>query len=118
LISGGRVIKNCQQSDLQGGKVWMAKVPWAKGDAFFHCLYDGSTLLPRAQSEEIRVNVNAPRSMYAGKLKHRLEFSYTGNVLKPCKNLEDLELVGQPTRAWLINYLGIASVDPEKNGPG
>jgi hypothetical protein len=114
LISGGRVIKNWQQSDLQGGKVWKAKVPWAKGDTFFHCLYDGSTLLQRAQSEEIRVNVDAPRSMYAGKLKHRLEFSYTGNVLKPCKNLEDLELYGQPTRAWLVNYLGIASVDPEK----
>lgn len=114
LISGGRVIKNWQQSDLQSGKVWKAKVPWAKGDAFFHCLYDGSTLLQRAQSEEIRVNVDAPRSMYAGELKHRLEFSYTGDVLKPCKNLEDLELYGQPTRAWLVNYLGIASVDPEK----
>ena len=119
LISGGRIIKNWEPSDLQGGKVWKAPVPWAKGDAFFHCLYDGSRLLQRAQSEGIRVGVDAPKGeaswrTYAGALKHRLEFSYTGDVLKPCKNLEDLELLGQPTRAWLVNYLGIASVDPEK----
>ena len=114
LISGGHVIKNWEKSNLQGGKVWMAKVPWAKGDAFFHCLYDGGTLLRRAQSEGIRVKADAPSKQYAGELKHRLEFSYTGDVLKPCKNLEDLELVGQPTRAWLVNFLGIASVDPAK----
>jgi len=114
LISGGRVIKNWKKSDLQGGQVWRANVPWAKGDAFFHCLYDGSKLLRRAHSEGIRVNVDASKRMYAGELKHRLEFSYTGDVLRPCKNLEDLELVGQPTRAWLVNFLGIASVDPAK----
>ena len=111
LISGGRVITNWEKSDLQGGKVWRAKVPWAKGDAFFHCLYDGSKLLQRAQSEGIRVEADSPEKEYAGELKHRLDFSYTGEVLKPCKNLEDLELYGQPTRAWLVNFLGIASVD-------
>lgn len=114
LISGGRVIKDWEKSDLQGGKVWRAKVPWAKGDAFFHCLYDGSTPLQRAQSKGIQVNTNAHRAKYAGELKHRLAFSYTGDVLKPCNNLEDLELLGQPARAWLVNYLGIASVDSEK----
>ena len=119
LISGGRVIINWEKSDLQGGKVWRAKVPWAKGDAFFHCLYDGSKLLQRAQSEGIRVEADSPKKEYAGELKHRLDFSFTGEVLKPCKNLEDLELYGQPTRAWLVNFLGIASVDPgEINGPG
>lgn len=114
LISGGRVIKNWEKSGLQGGKVWQAKVPWAKGDAFFHCLYDGGTLLQRAQSGPFKVKANAAKVKYAGELKHRLEFSFTGNVLKPCKNLQDLELLGQPTRAWLVNYLGIASVDPTK----
>jgi len=113
VISGGRVIEGWQRSELQGGNIWMAKVPWAKGDAFFHCLYDGSTLLRRAQSEKVSVSVDASRRMYAGAVKDRIEFSYTGDVLKKWKNLEDLEMFGQPTRRWLVNYLGIATVDPK-----
>lgn len=114
LISGGRVITGWEQSELQGGKVWMAKVPWAKGDGFFHCLYDGSTLLPRAKSDSFRVEVEANRRMYAGALKDRIHFTYTQNALKPWTNLEDLEIYGQPTRAWLVNYLGIASVNTKE----
>ncbi|MDQ8183489.1 right-handed parallel beta-helix repeat-containing protein [Pelagicoccus sp. SDUM812005] len=113
LVSGGRVIENWVQSPLQGGKVWMAKVPWAKGEAFFHCLFDGNELLPRAQSEPFAVSVEANRRKYAGDLEDRISFSYEGEVLKPWENLEDLELYGQPTRKWLVNFLGIASVDPK-----
>lgn len=113
LISGGRVITDWKPSNLQGGKVWMAKVPWATGDSFFHCLYDGSTLLPRARSGEIPVTAGKNKKKYCGELVNRVEFSFEGNVLKPYKNLEDLELYGQPSKSWLVNYLGIASVDPK-----
>ncbi|MGJ8639207.1 MAG: right-handed parallel beta-helix repeat-containing protein [Opitutaceae bacterium] len=113
LISGGRVIAEWEPSDLQGGKIWTAKVRWAKGDAFFHCLYDGSTLLQRAQSESFAVEVNANRRNYAGAVKDRIEFSYQGNALESLGDLEDLELYGQPTRAWLVNFLGIESVDTQ-----
>ena len=112
LISGGRMITDWEKSDLQDGKVWMAKVPWAKGDAFFHCLYDGSKLLQRARSEGFSVSCGGVRKMYAGKVKDRIHFTYTKDLLKPVGNLEDLELYGRPTRAWLVNYLGIESVDP------
>lgn len=112
LISGGRVISGWEKSKWQDGKVWIAKVPWAKGDAFFHCLYDGSKLLPRARSEGFAVSCEGVRKKYAGYVKDRIHFTYTKNILKPFENLEDLELYGRPTRAWLVNYLGIESVDP------
>ena len=115
LISGGRVITGWEKSKLQDGKVWTARVPWAKGDAFFHCLYDGGTLLQRAQSEGFQVEVNADRRQYAGALKDRIHFTYTPGALKAWKNLEDMELYGAPTRAWLRNYLAIASVDTKAN---
>ncbi|MDF7799077.1 right-handed parallel beta-helix repeat-containing protein [Pontiellaceae bacterium B1224] len=111
LISGGRIIAGWEKTDLQGGSIWKAKVPWAKGDAFFHCLYDGGKLLPRARSENFAVSVDADRRKYAGALKNRVEFSFKGGGLKSWENLEDLEIFGAPTRAWLRNYLGIASVD-------
>jgi hypothetical protein len=113
LISGGRVITGWEKSDLQDGNIWMAKVPWAKGDAFFHCLYDGRTLLQRAQSDPFSVQVKASRKQYAGAIEDRIHFSYTQNALKPWDNLEDIEIFGAPTRAWLRNYLGISSVDSE-----
>ncbi|MGD7654737.1 MAG: right-handed parallel beta-helix repeat-containing protein [Verrucomicrobiales bacterium] len=112
LVSGGRVISGWEKTNLQDGKVWRAKVPWATGEAFFHCLYDGGTLLQRAQSEGFRVEVDANRNRYAGKLEDRINFTFAGEALKPWENLEDLEIFGAPTRAWLRNYLGIASVDP------
>jgi len=112
LISGGRLITSWDKSELQDGKVWIAKVPWAKGDAFFHCLYDGSQLLPRARSEGFAVQCEGVRRKYAGALKDRIHFTYSKDFLKPYDNLEDLELYGRPTRAWLVNYLGIESVDP------
>jgi len=113
LISGGRRITDWKKTALQGGKVWTAEVPWAKGEEFFHCLYDGETLLQRAQSETILVD-GSLRGRYAGPLKERINFSYQGNVLKPWENLDEVELFGAPTRAWLRNFLSVESVNPEK----
>ncbi|MDF7806423.1 hypothetical protein P4E94_03165 [Pontiellaceae bacterium B12219] len=91
LISGGRVIAGWEKTDLQDGNVWQAKVPWARGDAFFHCLYDGSKLLSRARSELFAVECEGTRRLYAGKIKDRFEFSYKGDDLKPWTNPGDLE---------------------------
>lgn len=110
-ISGGRVIDNWKKSSLQDGKIWTASVPWAKGDAFFHCLYDGSQLLQRSQSPGFSVNVDANRKKYAGELDNRIRFNYSGKTLDGQGNLADLELFGAPTRGWLRNFLGIASID-------
>ena len=55
VISGGRVIANWKRSDLAGGNIWVADVPWAKGVAFFHALFDGGELLQRAKSAEIMI---------------------------------------------------------------
>ena len=116
-ISGGRLIKDWEKSALSDGKIWVAKVPWAKGDQFFHCLFDGDKLLPRAQSKELVISNESPASNYAGKLKYRYEFGFedAGNagILNNWNNLEDIELFGQPTRLWLVNYLSIESLDLE-----
>lgn len=111
VISGGRVIEGWKQTELAGGKIWVAEVPWAKGDAFFHVLFDGSEFLPRAQSPGFPVQVDANRKFYANEPEYRKHFSYAQNILKSWDNLEDIELYGQPTRAWMVNYLSIASVD-------
>ncbi|CAA6677799.1 MULTISPECIES: right-handed parallel beta-helix repeat-containing protein [unclassified Lentimonas] len=114
VISGGRVIDNWEASELQDGNIWTASVPWAKGDAFFHCLYDGSELLQRSQSPGFGANSDGHRKQYAGELEHRIRFTYNGDVLENKENLADLEIYGAPTRGWLRNFLGIASVDSAK----
>ncbi|MDP4644520.1 MAG: right-handed parallel beta-helix repeat-containing protein [Opitutales bacterium] len=113
VISGGRVIDGWKQSDLAGGKIWVAEVPWAKGDAFFHALFDGGELLQRAQSSGFPVKVDANRKLYANEPQYRINFSYAQDILKSWDNLEDIELYGRPTRAWMVNFLSLASVDPK-----
>lgn len=113
VISGGRVIDGWQQSDLAGGKIWVAEVPWAKGDAFFHALFDGSELLQRAQSEAVVLTNETKPKMYTGKTEIRINFGYKGDGLKNWDNLEDIELYGSPTRKWMVNFLPIESIDTQ-----
>lgn len=75
------------------------------------CAHANTAQVRKGDDGCIRVEADSPKKEYAGELEHRLDFSFTGEVLKPCKNSEDLELYGQPTRAWLVNFLGIAAVD-------
>ena len=117
VISGGRIITDWQKTGLQNGKIWVAKVPWAHGNEFFHCLFDGNELLQRAQSKELVISNESQKKFYAGELKYRYEFGFedAGNEgqLKNWENLEDIELFGSPTREWLVNYLLIESLDME-----
>ena len=48
IISGGVNVLGWEKTDLQKGNIWLAKVPWAKGNEFFHCLFDNTKLLTRA----------------------------------------------------------------------
>jgi hypothetical protein len=113
VISGGRVIRGWEPSGLADGQIWVAEVPWAKGDAFFHCLYDGSELLQRAQSEPVAITNQTKAKMYTGETAIRVNFGYKGNVLKNWENLEDIELYGSPTRKWMVNFLPIESIDTQ-----
>ncbi|MGJ8633004.1 MAG: right-handed parallel beta-helix repeat-containing protein [Luteolibacter sp.] len=114
VISGGRVIDGWKASDFADGKIWVAEVPWAKGDGFFHVLFDGSEILRRAQSEPVEITNDSPAGMYTGTTEIRVNFGYKGDVLKSWDNMEDIELYGSPTRAWMVNFLPIASIDTEK----
>jgi len=113
IISGGITISDWEKTDLLDGKVWKAKVPWAKEDSFFHCLFDGKTLLPRARSKEFVITVADKKLIgkYANTIASRTNFSFPEGVLKSWDNLEDIELYGQPTRKWLVNYLTLKEVN-------
>ncbi len=113
VISGGRVIEGWKQSDLHDGKIWVAEVPWAKGAAFFHVLYDGEKQLQRARSEQIVVTNDSSAFMYASVTSVREKFNFESNVLKQWDNMEDVELYGSPTRKWMVNFLPIESLDTQ-----
>jgi len=112
VISGGRVINNWKKSDLAGGKIWVAEVPRAKGNAFFHALFDGSELLQRAQSDAI-VITNKGAGSYESVIEQRLNFSFPKGSLKQWENLGDIELYGSPSQNWMVNFLPIASLNLE-----
>lgn len=113
VISGGRVIANWKRSDLAGGKIWVADVPWAKGVAFFHALFDGGELLQRAKSAEIMISNLGKAGPYESVHEQRMGFSFPQGSLKRWENLEDIELFGSPSQNWMVNFLPIASLNLE-----
>jgi hypothetical protein len=112
VISGGRVIQDWKQTGLAGGKIWVAEVPWAKGDAFFHALFDGGELLRRAQSDEITISSKGAGS-YESATEERIVFSFPPGSLKQWGNLGDIELYGSPSTNWMVNFLPIAALNLE-----
>lgn len=82
------------------GKVWEADV---KGR--FLTLYDAQGMLPRAQSEHI--------PSLTGGTSTSLHFPK--GRLKNWSNIEDVEMLVRPTRAWVMNVLPLKSVDEKKN---
>ena len=113
VISGGRVIANWKRSDLAGGNIWVADVPWAKGVAFFHALFDGGELLQRAKSAEIMISNLGKAGPYESVHEQRMGFSFPQGSLKRWENLEDIELFGSPSQNWMVNFLPIASLNLE-----
>ena len=109
VISGERAIAGWKKSELQGGKIWVADVPWTKGGNRFHCLYDGDKALPRARSEGTFTMERESRK-YAGEMRYRESFKFNDGV-KDWPNLDDIEVFTSPSMKWLINYLPLAKVD-------
>ena len=106
VFSSGREIKGWQKvsGELPGlpeearGKLWVANV----SDRFF-TLYDAEGMLPRAQSERF-----VPLK---GGSKNELHFPK--GRLKNWPNVEDVDILVRPTRAWIMNVLPLVSVDEE-----
>ena len=106
VFSSGREIKDWKRvtGNLPGlpeealGKIWAANV----SDRFF-TLYDAEGMLPRAQSERFLP--------LKGGSKNELRFPE--GRLKNWPNVEDVDIVVRPTRAWIMNVLPLVSVDEE-----
>ena len=106
VFSSGREIKGFRKmtGDLPGlpeearGKVWVAD---ASGQ--FFTLYDAKGMLPRAQSARF-----VPLK---GGSKTELRFPL--GQLKNWPNVEDVDILVRPTRAWVMNVLPVVSVDEE-----
>ena len=104
VFSSGREIKGWKKvlGKLPGlpqeaqGNVWEASVPGR-----FLTLYDAEGILPRARSERF-----VPRS---GGSKTELRFPK--GRLRNWPNVEDVEILVRPTRAWMMNVLPLVSVD-------
>ncbi len=106
VISSGREIKDWEKVDvkLPGlpeqalGNVWVANV-----SKHFLALYDDEGMLPRAQSERF-VPLQGGSST---------ELHFPEGRLKNWSNVEDVEILVRPTRAWIMNVLPLKSIDQD-----
>ena len=93
-------------------KVWVADVPAAKGRKWrFRTLYDGETSLPRARSAAFKPTTTCPGPAQAHRWQNTDVLHFPPATLKNWENLEDVEIFIRPTHQWLVNYLGLKSVD-------
>ena len=106
VFSSGREITGWEKvtADLPGlpekarGNIWAANV-----SGRFLTLYDDQGMLPRAQSDCF-----VPKGSAS-------ELHFPKGRLKDWPNVEDVEILVRPTRAWIMNVLPLVSVD-EKAG--
>ena len=112
-ISGARKIEGWTRTELMNGKIWSAPVPWAEGEHYFHALFKGNQMLKRASSEIIELSNEAPSKFYCNDMQSRFEFNTHPEIAK-LENIKDIELFGQPTRKWLVNYLPLERVGAKK----
>ncbi len=92
------------------GKVWVADVPETKGGKWrFRTLYDGEKMLPRARSKGfVPEGVRPARER---RWDDRVTLQFPKGTLRNWENLEDVEIFIRPTAQWLVNYLGLATVN-------
>jgi hypothetical protein len=113
-IAGWKKLKQAPEGlpEIARSKVWVADLPEAKGDAWrFRTLFDGKKMLRRARSEAF-----APTDESATKFtrwNNLTTFHFPEGKMKNWSNMEDVEIWIRPNNKWLINYLGLASVDEE-----
>lgn len=108
------------------GKLWVCDIPSElKGKWQITTLYDGLTVLPRAQSEELTVPKtkvkydlnNQPKSLM-GKILPDDEplvftrtFNYQGDDLREWPDISDVEIFIKARHSWVINLLPLVKVD-------
>jgi len=101
------------------GKVWVTDVPQTKGPRSFsfakqnggrfRTLYDGEKMLPRARSKGfVPEGVRPARER---RWDDRVTLQFPEGALRNWENLEDVEIFIRPTAQWLVNYLGLATVN-------
>ncbi len=106
VFSSGREIKGWKRvtGDLPGlpeearGKLRVANV----SDRFF-TLYDAEGMLPRARSERF-VPLKGGSTT---------ELRFPPGQLKNWPNVQDVDILVRPTRAWVMNVLPLVSIDEE-----
>ena len=92
--------------------IWVADVPEAKdGKWSFRTLYSGERMLPRARSKAYSPTTERiDRSLRWTDLN---TLNFPKGALKNWSNLEDVEIFIRPNHVWIVNYLGLTSVDEE-----
>ena len=106
VFSSGREIKGFRKvtDKLPGlptvaqGNVWVATV-----SGQFFTLYDAKGMLPRAQSERFVPLKGGSKT----------ELRFPKGRLKNWPNVEDVDILVRPTRAWVMNVLPLVSIDEE-----
>lgn len=93
-------------------KVWVADVPETKAGKWrFRTLYDGDKMLPRARSKGFTPTNDCPLPTHAHRWEDLTTLCFPEGLLRNWENLEDVEIFIRPTQQWLVNYLGLASVN-------
>ena len=96
------------------GKVWVADIPSTKGGAWrFRTLFNGEKPLPRARSRGF--NPTTPRIERDKRWTNLDTLHFPKGTLRNWDNLEDVEILIRPNHVWVVNYLGLASVDENTN---
>lgn len=104
VLSSGRQIRDWKQapSDLPGlPKAARGRIRVAHVSGSFNTLYDGTGMLPRAQSEGFIPTEDGSKT----------EIHFPKGKLKEWSNLSDVEIIVRPHHAWISNILPLASVD-------
>ncbi len=97
------------------GKVWVADMPETKGGNWrFLTLYDGEEALPRARSNGFIPTGVCPLPNQKFRWDDLDTLNFPKGALRNYRNLDDVEILIQPTHQWLVNYLPLASVDEKK----
>ena len=117
-IAGWKKLKCCPDAlpAAAKDKVWVADVPARSPQAEtkagkwrFRTLYDGENMLPRARSKGfIPLGLCPARER---RWDDRVTLEFPKGALRNWENLHDVEIFIRPTAQWLVNYLGLATVN-------
>ena len=121
-LSGGQPLDGWEPVPGKEG-IWQIALPVLPEEkTSVHALYHVEQgLLPRSSSHASIKEGFETTSEKQGKFptdfcttfEARTTLHYPEGSLKPWENLEDVEIYMSPQRPWLVNYLGIASLDME-----